>query len=169
MCALREGDKGRSFTYFNGKELVVHSPDEAYYARNTFVGDIPAMLDFAHERLGMTLPVADFLFPDPYRVLTTDLKSGLYAGLRKVDGRDCHHLSFITNSGMEWQIWIEVGKMRVPRKLLLRFAGEPGAPQYGASFSGWDFTTPIADDLFNFTPVPEAQEIDHLPEKEQKQ
>ena len=161
VCAWRDGDKGRSDAYFNGKELVIHSPDKGFYSRHPVTGDIPTMLDFAHERLDMTIPVADFLFPEPYKVLTTNLNLGLYVGLRKVDGVDCHHLFFATDTGLEWQIWIEAGKRRVPRKLLLRYANEPGAPQYGASFSEWDFSTPIAPDLFDFAPQPDDQQIEY--------
>lgn len=161
VCALRDGDKGKTYAYYNGKELVIHSPDKGFYSRTAVSGDIPKMLDYAHESMGMTLPVADFLFPQPYDVLTTDLQSGFYAGTRNVEGVECHHLFFVTNSGLEWQIWIEAGKRRVPKKLLLRYANEPGAPQYGASFSEWDFNTPIAPDLFNFVAPPEAQEIEY--------
>jgi hypothetical protein len=160
ICAFREGDKGRTFSYYNGQELVIYSPDKGYYSRHAVSGDIPVMLDHAHQKLGMALPVADFLFPQPYDVLTTDLNSGFYAGLRKVEGVDCHHLFFLTNSGLEWQIWIEAGRMRVPRKLLLRYAQEPGAPQYGASFSNWDFATPIAPDIFHFQAPPGSLEIE---------
>lgn len=160
VCAFRDGDKGRRYAFFNGKQLVLYSPDQEVYSTHPVQGDIPSMLDYAHEKLDMTLPVADFLFPRPYDVLTTDLASGFYVGMRQVEGQPCHHLFFVTNSGLEWQIWVDAGKRRVPRKLLLRYANEPGAPQYGASFYDWDFTTPLAPDLFEFTPPPEAHPIE---------
>ncbi len=167
VCAFRDGDQGRRYAFFNGKELVIYSPDDGYYAQHGVAGDIPAMLDFAHEELKMSLPVADFLFPEPYKVLTTDVKSGFYVGMRQVEGQPCHHLFFVTNSGLEWQIWIDAGKRRVPRKLLLRYANEPGAPQYGASFYDWDFSTPLAPDLFNFVPPPDSHLLEtHKEEQE---
>jgi hypothetical protein len=158
----RTGDKGRAQIFYDGKNVTVFNPDKQFYARAEAAATIPATLDLMNDKLGLTMPVADFLFPDSYEVLSADMESGFYVGLHPVLGVPCHHLSFVSKSGIEWQIWIEDGKMPVPRKLVIRQVAEPGVPRFTALFSDWDFSTPLAKDLFFFEPPPEAQKIDFI-------
>ena len=55
---------------------------------------IEATLDQLFDRYGVSQPLADFLFADPYKVLTERVESGRYVGERKVAGVTCHHLAF---------------------------------------------------------------------------
>jgi hypothetical protein len=159
--ADRWGDKGRKQAFYNGQDFVIYSPEKKYFSTAPIQGDIPDMLDFAHHELGMTLPVADFLFPDPYAILTADVESGFYVGLHSVDSIPCHHLAFRNSSGIEWQLWIEDGKMRVPRKIVIRHGQEKDAPRFKAVFSKWDAHTPIPADMFDFSPPDDSVEIPH--------
>ena len=159
--ADRWGDKGRKQAFFNGREFVIFSPDKNYYSVAPIAGAIPDMLDFAYNQLNMSLPVADFLFPSPYNVLTADVSSGFYIGPSTQNGITCHHLAFQNNSGIEWQIWVEDGKMTVPRKFVIRYAKDPHAPRFSAVFSDWDADTPLADSMFEFLPPDNAVEIPH--------
>jgi hypothetical protein len=161
----RTGDKGRAEVYYDGKSVALYNPDKQFYARADAPATIPETLDFLNDKLGVTLPVADLLFPDSYEVLTDGMESGFYVGLHPVLGVPCHHLSFISKGGIEWQIWIEDGKMRVPRKLVIRYVDQPGVPRFAALFSDWDPNTPLARDLFRFEIPEQAQEIDFLPPK----
>ena len=158
----RVGDKGRAQIFYDGKSVAIYNPDKQFYARAEAPATIPETLDFMHDKLGLTMPVADLLFPDSYEVLSEETESGFYVGLHPVLGVPCHHLSFVSKSGMEWQIWIEDGKMRVPRKLVIRHLDQPGVPRFAALFSNWDANTPLARDLFFFEIPPEAQEIDFV-------
>ncbi len=164
--SIRRGDKGDAQAFFDGQDLVIYSPKEGFYSKDSIPGDIPTMLDFANNELNLTLPVADFLFPDSYEVLTADLKNGFYVGRHAIEGIPCHHLSFVQNSGIEWQIWVEDGEAPRPRKIVIRHANEPGVPRYDAVFSNWDTTTPIARDSFTFIPPADAYEIQHHAELE---
>jgi hypothetical protein len=159
--ADRWGDKGRKQAYYNGQEFVIHSPEKNYYSVAPISGEIPDMLDFAHTELNMSLPVADFLFPDPYAVLTADVASGFYVGPSTLDGTACHHLAFQNNSGIEWQIWVEDGDMTVPRKFVIRHAKDPHAPRFSAVFNNWDADTPVPASMYDFVPPADCIEIPH--------
>ena len=57
-----------------------------------------------------------------------------------VDGVRCHHLAFVERD-IDWQVWIEDGTRRTPRKVVITYKSIPGAPQFSAVLSDWDFAT----------------------------
>ena len=65
-----------------------------------------------------------------------NVQSGYLVGARPVNGTACHHLAF-SQEAIDWQIWIEDGPMPLPRRLVLTYKDEPGAPQYRAEFT-WE-------------------------------
>jgi hypothetical protein len=101
----------------------------------------------------------DFISDDPYKVLTRDVESGIYAGLHEVDGVPCHHLAF-RQSDIDWQIWIDDGLLPLPRKLLIVYKNEAGAPRYTARFSSWDLSPDLGDTVFEFEPPEGAEKIE---------
>jgi hypothetical protein len=101
-------------------------------------------------------PLSDFLYDDPGNVLLQDAIFGVDLGESDVGEVSCRHLAFVEQA-IDWQIWIEQGKQRVPRKLVITYKMRPGAPEYIALFSDWDFTTPIAGSLFS-AEIPDGAE-----------
>ena len=77
------------------------------------------------------LPLADFLYADPYAVLMEGVTYGRYLGIHQAAGVACHHLAFSQDT-IEWQIWIDAGEKPLPRKLVISYVQEPGEPQYSA-------------------------------------
>jgi hypothetical protein len=142
------GDSGRKRLWYDGKAVTLYDPGEQVYAVEKVPAGIDAMLDFLTDRLGFTPPLSDFLYADPGQVLLEDVIYGLDLGDTEVEGVPCTHLAFVQEN-IDWQIWIEQGKQRVPRKLVITYKMRPGAPEYVALLSDWDFTTPIADSLFS--------------------
>ena len=49
--------------------------------------------------------------------------------------------------------------VRCPKKIVITYKDEDGAPQYTAIFSNWDFETKLPDFLFNFEPPSGAAKI----------
>ena len=74
--------------------------------------------------------------------------------VRKAAARGQLNDAFVQEA-IDWQIWIEQGKQRVPRKLAITYKLRPGAPQYVALLSDWDLSTPIAESLFT-ADIPEG-------------
>lgn len=141
------GDLGVKQFWYNGEAVTLYDPEKNFYASEK----VPAKLDEAFDQLmkdfGFSPPLADLLCSDPYRLLIAKVQFGLYVGSSMIDGQRCHHLAFV-DQHIDWQIWIEDGKQLVPRKILITYKTIPGAPQFTAVLSDWDFTTRLPDPLF---------------------
>jgi hypothetical protein len=145
--------------FYDGTSFSLLSVPEDLYATAPAPPRIETTLDLILDEYGISLPLADFVYPNPYEVLTAEVTGAYYAGLHDVRGILCHHLAF-TQDHFNWQIWIEDGKQMVPRKFVISYKNEPHYPQYTAYFSDWDFSPQLPDALFVLE-VPEgAQRIE---------
>jgi len=122
-------------------------------------GSIDAALDTLADKYGVSVPLADLLYNDPYTVLTEDVTYSRYLGLHLAAGVLCHHLVF-SQPTIEWQIWIDAGDQPLVRQLAISYVREPGEPQYVATLSKWRLLPSLPDDLFRFEPPEGAQRVD---------
>ncbi len=49
---------------------------------------------------------------------------------------------------IDWQIWIEIGKRQIPRKLVITYKNLPGQPQFIAILRDWVIDKPITNFAF---------------------
>src|SRR6185437_9050049 len=92
LFARSEGDTTNRLFYFDGKTITLFDPDAKVYAVNEAPATLDAMFDFLHEKLGFSIPTAELLFSDPYKVLVEQVEEGEYVGLHHVGQKKCHHL-----------------------------------------------------------------------------
>ncbi|MHC5121658.1 MAG: DUF2092 domain-containing protein [Planctomycetota bacterium] len=144
--ALRRPD-GFRFS-FNGDE---RQRQAFFYA----VTEVPPVIDDAIDTLfdkyGVSVPLSDLLYEDPYGILIPNVLGGRWVGRHSIGGVPCNHLAF-TQELIDWQIWIEDGAQPVPRQVLIIYKDEPGWPQYIARMKDWDFQPQFSDDYFQFQP-----------------
>ena len=162
-----EGDTARKRFWYDGQTLTLYDGDHNVYATEKVPPSIDAALDYVSEQLGFNPPLSDFIYDDPGAVLRQDAISGSDMGETDVDGVTCQHLAFVEKN-IDWQIWIETGKAYVPRKFVITYKTYPGAPQFIAVISDWDFTTPLSDSLFSADLPPDAELITFLKATEPK-
>ena len=155
------GDLRKSSFWYDGKSVTLLHTEKNLYATFSAPKEIDATIDFAMEKYGLSLPVSDLVYSDPYAVLIENVKSGFYEGLHIVNGVMCHHLAF-TQENIDWQIWVEDGAQAVPRKLVITYKDSPGCPQYTAVLSDWDFSVRLPDILFTFEAPVDAEQIEFL-------
>jgi hypothetical protein len=112
---------------------------------------LPATIDQALKKLkeqyNFTPSLSDFLFINTFRALTENVTSGSYFGTSKILGVRCDHLAFVQND-IDWQIWVEVGKRQIPRKLVITYKELPGQPQFIAIMKHWVIDEPITNFAF---------------------
>jgi hypothetical protein len=156
-----EGDSSNSLFFFDGKKVTVFDRAQQTFAVEKMGGTIDSMLDELHEKYGTDRPLADFLFADPYKVLTEHVQSGTYVGLHHVGKTKCHHLAF-RQKVLDWQIWIEEGDKPLPRKLVITFKRQVNEPQYIALIHRWDVNPDVSDDTFQFRPPEGVRKVDFL-------
>ena len=160
----KRGDD-RIFVY-DGRNVTLAAHKRKLYASMAAPPTLDAMFDMLDQKMGMTMLLADFLFSDPYKVLTENALAGTYLGKTTILGLSVHHMIF-SHPGLDWQIWVEDGKRAVPRRILLTYVDEEDDPQYVATMSDWDFSPLIARDAFMYTPPAGAEEISIRAEKEE--
>jgi hypothetical protein len=156
------GDVANESYYYNGKQITHFDHRSNTYASVKVPATIDAAIDFLAEQYGLTPPLADLVYKDPYRILIQNVKSGAYIGLSRVRESMCYHLAFQQDE-IDWQIWIDAGWMRVPRKVVITYKKAAGVPQYMAFLSEWDFTPRFPGDLFDFRAPPNAEQVEFDP------
>lgn len=115
------------------------------------IATLPATIDQALTKLqkdyNFTPALSDFLFINTFRVLTENVTSASYFGTSKVFGVRCDHLAFVQQD-IDWQIWVEIGKRQIPRKLVITYKNLPGQPQFIAILKDWVIDKPITNFAF---------------------
>jgi hypothetical protein len=156
MRAKVSGDlRNREFVY-DGKTIVVSSPDDNAYAvtpttetLGTLIGD---MLDS-----GVELPLIDVLYQATAGTLTENVRTGTLVGETSVEGVACDHLAF-RQTDADWQLWVEKGARALPRKIVITTRHEVGDPQFSAVLT-WNTQPKFAKDSFSFVPPKDAHAI----------
>ena len=153
-----EGDDLSRSSWYDRDKLTVLDKEQDEYASIEVPNTIEAMLDFIIEEYGLTLPLADLLFRNPYETLTSNIQVGTYIGLSNVGGHSCHHLLF-EQELIDWQIWIDAGQTPVPRKFVITYKQEPGQPGYSVIMDQWNLKPTFAGDLFKPNPPADARQV----------
>jgi hypothetical protein len=162
LHVVYEGDQRQSRIVFDGKTVVFHDLRTNLYATTEAPGNIDDTVDRMFELYGYSVPVADLVYSDPYEALIGSADFGVVVGRHSVDGIPSFHLAF-SGETLDWQIWIEDGPQPVPRQLVITYKEEPGAPQYRARFTEWDFQPRLSPHYFDFVPSAGADEMEFLP------
>jgi hypothetical protein len=149
------------YAYAEGKLTIVNERERCWT-----VQEVPRttdeMFDFLAERYGITAPLADLLFTDPYQAMTGRVRVGQYLGLHLVGQTKCHHLAF-RQEGIDWQIWIEDTDRAVPRKVVITYKELPGQPQFIALLDEWDLSADLPDATFNLAVPSGYKRVDLQP------
>jgi hypothetical protein len=159
---LMTGDVFPRNIWYDGKKVTTHNPISAEYATQDAPDTIDATIDFFMKSYDVSLPMADFLYSDPYAAFTTNQRGALYVGRHMVRGVPTHHLVFL-HDGIDWQIWIEDGDKPLPRKFAIVYRTKPGVPRYTAYFSDWKLEPPLSDKDFTFVAPPNAKRVTFVP------
>lgn len=157
-----QGDERRTRVVFDGRTITIHDLAANVYAVAEVPPEIDAALDRVFEQYGISVPIADFVYADPYETLTENVYGGYVVGRHAVDGNPCHHLAF-SQETIDWQIWIEDGPTPLPRKIVITYNDEDGRPQYSARFTHWNLQPRVSGHFFQFHPPEGADRIDFLP------
>ncbi len=155
------GDERQTQTFYDGKTVTIYNPAVNMYAITDVPPDIDNAIDTIFDKYGVSVPLVDLVYADPYNILIANVIEGRWVGLHSIAGVPCNHLAFIQES-IDWQIWIEEGPRPVPRQVLITYKDEPGWPQYLARLKSWDFQPQFSNDYFQFQPPAGSDEMEFL-------
>jgi hypothetical protein len=131
---VTDGDEFQAVSVFDGRTFSLALPDRKVYAQLPAVMDTDGLMDLLATQYRIESPLGDLLSNEPCARMTT--KVGYYIGKSKVDGVVCDHL-FFQGKDVDWQLWIEDGPVRLPRKIIITEKKLRMSPQFTAVLSDW--------------------------------
>jgi hypothetical protein len=158
LRARRVGGYAEVELFFDGQTVGVLGRSINGYAQFEAPGTVDRLIEALREGYGIALPGADLLLSNSYDVLVAGVKEAKHIGRGVIDGRECEHLAF-RNFDTDWQLWVEVGKSPIPRKLVITSKTLNNAPQYTLRVKGWKTDIQTAREAFAFTPPPGAEKL----------
>lgn len=156
------GDERVTEFYYDGKSFALLSPQKKLYVTRLAPATIDQAVDTIAEKYGITIPLSNLAVADPCTRLRSDLLTGTFVGNDMVNRVTGSHFLF-SGSERDWQLWVSDGEKPLPMKLVITYKKLPGAPQYTAVFSNWDFAPGFSEEAFAFKPPAGAYGIEFLP------
>jgi hypothetical protein len=153
----KQGGDRPTDTWYDGKYVTVAvHPDKVYGQVRSPDNNVDATVDALSQRYGIVLPIMDILHSRPDTLLLTDDLKGGYVETQRVEGVDCHHLSFVM-PGIDWDLWIPTQGDPLPKRLKVIEKKQKGSPVADITFSNWNLAASSPDELFK-PKVPEDYE-----------
>lgn len=142
--------------WYDGQKLTLVSEREKVWARVNAEPSIDATLDRMAERLGMSLPAADFLYSSPVEGLIGPDSTGGYVGRESVGGVSCVKVAY-KDAAAEWELWLPESGDPLPKRF--RFTDLTMTPHRAADivFDKWALGVDSPDAMF-VPSVPEGFE-----------
>ena len=123
--------------FYDAKTVSAFAPGTKVYSSTKAPATIDAMLPDLEDETGIRFATAPLLLSNPFRVLTRGLTSAVVVGPSMVHGTVCEHLAFRA-PGLTWEIWIDSGRLALPRRLAVTFTDRPNLPRTLVEFSNWN-------------------------------
>jgi hypothetical protein len=158
LRAHRVGGYADVELYFDGKTVSVYGKHINSYAQFDAPGTVEQLVEALRMGHGVSLPGSDLILIDSYNLLVAGVKEAKHIGRGVIDGVECEHLAF-RNFDTDWQIWVEVGKSPVPRKMVITSKTLNNAPQYTVRVKNWKTGAEAARNAFAFTPPAKAEKL----------
>jgi hypothetical protein len=137
---------GQKFWYDDSNVTILDLP-RSLYSKIVVPNSIDQAFDELLKRYDYSTPLSELLFVNPYKILTENVEAGYYIGSSIVFGVPCNHLGLV-DKNVDWQIWIEDGQRKIPRKIVITYKKIPGSPQFIAILKDWIFDQPFSHFLF---------------------
>ena len=153
---VKSDDRDLQF-FYDGQTMTVFSPKENYYASTPAPPTVSRTLDAVQVRLGITMPLTDFIHMAAAENLLQDITRAGYIGTSQIEGVETEHIA-VRQPEVDWQVWIEKSDTPLPRRIVITTKKQPTQPQYRATLT-WDTSPTIDEELFAFTPPPDAVRI----------
>ena len=153
--------------FFDGQNLSIYDQTMKLYATAPVAGTIDEAVAKIDEKYGFSPPLVEFILSDPYRALSTQIKTKAYKAKETIAGTECHHLS-LSGDVADSELWIGTADL-LPRKLLATFKNREGSPKLQADFSSWNLAPTLDDKMFAFVAAPDTEKIEMVTEAQMKE
>jgi hypothetical protein len=148
LRAIMTSDTEERTIWYDGETMTIADVDDNVHVTVPVPDKIGPAMDHIMDHYGVSIPLSDFFHENPYEALTASVERAYYIGMSQVNGVACHHLAFAQES-VDWQLWIEAGDRPLPRKLVIVYKNDLGAPHYTATLASVKLQDPVPKDTFN--------------------
>jgi len=154
-----DGEKG--LVLFNGKDIVVSHELKKVYAKSPSPGDLDGAITFLVSDLGMRIPLAMLFLSRLPVEIDKRVKSAEIVEQSGLMDVPCTQLA-VRSDEVDFQIWVPSKGDPLPRRIVITYKNDRGAPQFWANFSDWNLSPNPSNALFDFTPDEGAKQIPFL-------
>jgi len=159
MLVASESSSGlKQRIIIDGGTVTVADDGNQLYSQIARDGQLDDTIKYFIQDLKMRLPLAPIFMQQ----LPAEMKRRIvridYVESDDTLGVPTHHLA-VQMASVDLQIWITAGDHPVPMRVILTYKEEPGAPQFWADFSDWNFTPQYDPATFTFVPSKDARKI----------
>jgi hypothetical protein len=145
--------------YFDGAKVSAFDPQKNVHSVSGPLSTIDEMLDFVTTRGHINFPSADFMYSNPYAVMTKNLTHAIVVGPSMVNGVPCEHFAYM-EPGLNWEIWIENGKRALPLRMAMTYKQVPNFPRFMIEYKDWNLNPKLKADLFVFKAPANSRQIE---------
>ncbi|HEY6412241.1 MAG TPA: DUF2092 domain-containing protein [Edaphobacter sp.] len=152
-----KGDGIHRLFLFDGKNFTIFGELVNYYATVPAPPTIRELIAHLDEKYGMELPLVDLFKWGTDDADVKKIISAVDIGSATINGVTCEQYAF-RQTGIDWQIWIQLGDYPLPRKLVIRTLNDEARPQHSEELT-WNLAPSFSDNAFTFDPPPDAHRI----------
>jgi hypothetical protein len=143
-------DRSERRFFFDGKTFTLYAPRTNFFATVAAPPTIIQLADTLETRFDIALPLVDLFRWGTPEGIDGKLTSANYVGPSQIEGVTCEQYAF-RQDGADWQVWIQSGEFKLPRKLVITTMTDEARPQYSAVYT-WNLAPSFDDAAFAFVP-----------------
>jgi hypothetical protein len=160
------GDERHTSFYYDGKTFTLLANKLKLYTNKPAPPNIDAAIAEIEDKYDVTIPLGNLFVSDPCKHIPL-VKKSTYVGFDMVNRVPSYHFLF-TAIDRDFQIWVDKEADPVLQKIVITYKELPGAPQYTAILSNWNFNPQIPAATFDFIPPADSSKIEFLSPSETK-
>jgi hypothetical protein len=154
------GDLPAFEVYFDGDKVSTFDPKKKVHSvSKKSVATLDEMLDMVTSDPEINFPSADFMYSNPYAVMTKGLTHAIVVGESMVDGVPCEHFAYMEPT-INWEIWIEKGKNALPLRLAMTYKQAQNFPRFMVEYKDWNLNPKLKANTFVFKAPAESKQIE---------
>ncbi len=150
-------DRAERRFFYDGKTFTLFAPRTSYYASVNAPPTIGQLADTLETHFGIELPLVDLFRWGTPQGIDGQLTSANYIGPANIEGVSCEQYAFRQN-GVDWQVWVQSGEFKLPRKVVITTTTDEARPQYSAVYT-WNLAPSFDDAAFAFVPTKDEHKI----------
>jgi hypothetical protein len=142
---------------YDGKNFTIFAERVKYYATIPAPSTVGGLTTELADKYGIELPLEDLFYWGTPQSKEKDISEATDIGPSEVGGVTCEQYAF-RQSGLDWQVWIQLGDYPLPRKMVLTTLTDEARPQYSSTLT-WNLAPSFDEAAFEFEPSSDVHKI----------